>query len=222
MLERKTSLPLPEGVTGPDVRFPDGLVEYFLERHTSPGDIVLDPFAGLGTAVVRAIQSGRRGFGVECDPGTAEKARELAGCDRCIVCGDSRMLSSFGLPRFDLCITSPPYPFVGPRAGSEGSLFSPDRGYGSYLEGLGLVFTQVRELMNPGAVVVVEAGNLSLDTGVLTLAWDIADVLSKIFSLQGETVVCWDSPNYGFEHSYCLEFTTVQPAEPEGPGRGRA
>lgn len=38
-------------------------------RYSAPGDLVFDPFAGLGTVPLRAVKAGRRGAGVELNPG---------------------------------------------------------------------------------------------------------------------------------------------------------
>jgi DNA modification methylase len=47
-----------------------------IEYHTIPGDIVLDPFAGSGPAIIAAEQSGRRAFCIEIDPTYAQAAIE--------------------------------------------------------------------------------------------------------------------------------------------------
>jgi hypothetical protein len=41
------------------------IVERLIERYSNPGDLVLDPFAGLGTVPYVAVQMGRRGYGIE-------------------------------------------------------------------------------------------------------------------------------------------------------------
>jgi DNA modification methylase len=38
------------------------------------GDIVLDPFCGSGTTILAAERSGRRGYGIELDPGYVDLA----------------------------------------------------------------------------------------------------------------------------------------------------
>src|SRR2546427_913083 len=48
--------------------FPVAFAEKVITRHTSPGDVVLDPFAGRGTAVFSAAVHGRRGIGMEINP----------------------------------------------------------------------------------------------------------------------------------------------------------
>lgn len=48
--------------------FPVAFAERVIARHTAPGDVVLDPFAGRGTAVFSAAVHGRRGIGMEINP----------------------------------------------------------------------------------------------------------------------------------------------------------
>jgi DNA modification methylase len=43
-----------------------------IEYHTAPGDIILDPFAGSGTAIVAAERTGRRAFCLEIEPAYAQ------------------------------------------------------------------------------------------------------------------------------------------------------
>jgi site-specific DNA-methyltransferase (adenine-specific) len=48
--------------------FPPGLPRYLIEQLTEPGDVVLDPFSGRGTAPLEACLSGRHGVGVDLNP----------------------------------------------------------------------------------------------------------------------------------------------------------
>jgi DNA modification methylase len=48
--------------------FPQALVAQCIMLTTDKGDIVLDPFAGIGTVVAQAIAMGRRGVGLELNP----------------------------------------------------------------------------------------------------------------------------------------------------------
>jgi DNA modification methylase len=47
--------------------FPSYLPSWFVERLTSPGDLVVDPFCGTGTTLIACEKTGRRCFGMEID-----------------------------------------------------------------------------------------------------------------------------------------------------------
>lgn len=49
-------------------KFPPQLPKKFINGLTLPGEIVLDPMSGSGTAVLEALLLGRRGVGIDIDP----------------------------------------------------------------------------------------------------------------------------------------------------------
>src|SRR3990172_10144404 len=49
-------------------KFPPQLPRAFIRGLTNPGDAVLDPMMGSGTAVVEALLEGRQGIGLDIDP----------------------------------------------------------------------------------------------------------------------------------------------------------
>lgn len=65
IIPRKTDHPTPK---------PVALAEHFIRLHTLPGETVFDPFAGGGSTLVAAVQSGRKAIGVELDERWAEIA----------------------------------------------------------------------------------------------------------------------------------------------------
>lgn len=56
--------------------FPYWLPEWFIKLFTDPGDTVLDPFAGSGTALFAALSLDRNAVGIEIHPPYIEKLRE--------------------------------------------------------------------------------------------------------------------------------------------------
>ena len=46
-------------------KFPETLVQEFIEFFTEPGNTVLDPMAGTGSTIIAALRSGRNAVGVE-------------------------------------------------------------------------------------------------------------------------------------------------------------
>lgn len=57
-------------------QFPIELVERCVLALTNAGDWVLDPFSGVGSALLAALRHERRGFGCEKEPGYVKLARE--------------------------------------------------------------------------------------------------------------------------------------------------
>ncbi len=66
-------------INGADLRHPNekplDLMRRLIEATTKPNDLILDPFAGSGTTLVAALQSGRRYIGVELSPQHHETAQ---------------------------------------------------------------------------------------------------------------------------------------------------
>jgi adenine-specific DNA-methyltransferase len=60
-------------------QFPVELVERFVLATTSAGDLVLDPYLGVGTTACAAVLHGRRAAGAEIVPEYAALARERVG-----------------------------------------------------------------------------------------------------------------------------------------------
>jgi site-specific DNA-methyltransferase (adenine-specific) len=61
---------------------PEALVERVLMACTTPGDLVLDPFAGSGTTAAVARRTGRRCVAIERDPAWADVARARVAGER--------------------------------------------------------------------------------------------------------------------------------------------
>ncbi|MBF6555106.1 MAG: site-specific DNA-methyltransferase [Acidimicrobiales bacterium] len=92
-----------------------------IATYTSPGDLVLDPMAGIGSTLVEAVHLGRDAIGVEYEPQWAELARANITYARSqgatghgeVVCGDARHVTTVADPSVRglvaLVLTSPPY-----------------------------------------------------------------------------------------------------------------
>jgi modification methylase len=92
-----------------------------IATYSSPGELVLDPMAGIGSTLVEAMHLGRDAIGIEYEANWAELARANLAHARSqgatghgeVLCGDSRHLGALvdsavrGLVA--LVLTSPPY-----------------------------------------------------------------------------------------------------------------
>ena len=199
---------LPDTFQDDDVRYPESLVEYFLEQFTHAGDVVFDPFAGYGTTLLVAERMGRVPFGVEIDQERVNFVKSKLSHSESIVQGDSRLLAKIDLPKIDFSITSPPYmtkenhpenPFSGYK--------TIGKGYKAYLHDIRNIYEQIRTRMKPTGKIVLEVSNLKTENQVTTLAWDIGQEISQVLRFDGEVIVCWDKYGFGYDHSYCLVFS---------------
>lgn len=198
---------LPPEFQADDVRYPESLVEHFVEEFTQEGDVVLDPFAGYGTTLLVAEALGRAGYGLEFVERKARYVQGLLQHPERLIHGDARRLTEYGFPPIDLCLTSPPYTNRSDDEDPLSGYAEKGRGYTAYLQGLGGIFAQVAQLLKPSARVVVEIANIKDGSGVTPLAWDVAAEVSKVLHFEGETIICWDRYGYGYDHSYCLVFS---------------
>jgi modification methylase len=92
-----------------------------IATYTQPGDLCLDPMAGVGTTLVEAVHQGRDAIGIEYEPRWAELAEANLALARTqgasghgeVLCGDGRSLASLLDPAVrglvSLVFTSPPY-----------------------------------------------------------------------------------------------------------------
>jgi DNA modification methylase len=106
-------------------KFPETLVQEFIEFFTKRGQVVLDPMAGTGSALVAALRAGRHSYGVELNPAYAEIARKVISEERAslgpkaeslralVIEGDAAQFAGHvvehAIPPIDYVITSPPY-----------------------------------------------------------------------------------------------------------------
>ncbi|MBO4161764.1 TRM11 family SAM-dependent methyltransferase [Micromonospora antibiotica] len=174
----------PESLTHPGKMLPT-IARYAIRTYTNPGDLVLDPMAGIGTTVIEAMHLDRHGVGVEYEAEWVAKAADnirhalqggAPGRGE-IYHGDSTALPAL-LPaslhgRVSLVITSPPY---GPSTHGHVRTPGPRRGqvrkinhrYGSsdnlayrtpgqLADGFTAILAGCRQLLRPGGHVIVTA-----------------------------------------------------------------
>ncbi|WP_122980490.1 TRM11 family SAM-dependent methyltransferase [Actinoplanes teichomyceticus] len=174
----------PESITHPGKMLPT-IARYAIHTYTDPGDLVLDPMAGIGTTMVEAMHLDRHGVGVEYEARWAALAAanialaEKAGAPGtgAIYTGDSRHLPSLLPPQVRgqvaLVITSPPYgPSThghvrtpGPRRGKVRKIHHrygdsdnlAYRNHNELTEGFTEILAGCRATLRPGGHVVVTA-----------------------------------------------------------------
>lgn len=193
-----------------DVHFPQALARQVIETYTSPGDVVLDPFAGYGTTLVVSERLSRQSIGVELLADRVELIRQRVGHQARVIQGDARELDSLAVGIVDLCFTSPPYMSATDHPQNPLTAFrSFDGDYSTYLSELVDVFLAVHRYLRPGGHLVINAANIRTGDLVTPLAWDITHRLRQHMSFCGETYLRWDRAPEFVSGDYCLIFRST-------------
>jgi DNA modification methylase len=106
-------------------KFPETLAMEFITFFTKSGQVVFDPMAGTGSALIAALRTGRNAYGIELNPTYAEIARRVIADERQSLgqaCNDLtcelftadaahivEICAAQHVPQVDYVITSPPY-----------------------------------------------------------------------------------------------------------------
>ena len=224
ILPKQFKTELPGKYKKDDNRFPENYVEYFLKNYTKKGDLVLDIFAGLGTTLFVAEKMGRIPYGIEIVEERYQFIKERLENKENIIHGDALKLLEYNIPKCDFCFGSPPFmqkndpenPFTA---------YLKEGNYQLYLQDFQKIFSQLKEIMKPNAIIAVDVANLKNEVReVTTLAWDVAKSISEVLHFLGEIVIIWESREgdtvdgrsepwrvegtfgYGYDHNYCLLF----------------
>jgi DNA modification methylase len=98
--------------------FPIALPAHFIKTLTHKGELVLDPFAGIGTTLLAAQDLGRNAVGFDLKEEYVEISKKRLGQKRIIDDGTRQIVildDAHNIPKYleentvSLCITSPPY-----------------------------------------------------------------------------------------------------------------
>ena len=189
-----------------DVHFTERTAAAVIERLTDPGDLVLDPFAGYGTALAVAIRLGRRAIGVEILPERVDLIRGRAP-EATVIEGDAPGLHQLVGGPVDLCLTSPPYMTANAHPHNPLTAYETvDGDYRTYLEHLARLARTVHDLLRPGGHLVVNVANIRHESHTTALAWDVARAVGGVLPFVGETVIVWDVLPHDFTGDYLLTF----------------
>lgn len=175
------------------------IVDHVVARCTAPGDTVLDPFAGFGTTLLRAVASGRRAFGIELLPERVDalrvrmpEARIHEGDARAMV----RVLRAAGEPAHacvNLVLTSPPYMTSDDHDADPLTAYEEEGGdYDRYLRELGLVAAQCAHVVVPGGYVVWNVADIRHRGRTTRLIDDCRTRLAEHLDEVGTTDIVWD------------------------------
>lgn len=187
--------------------FPVEIPRRLIRLFSFHGEIVLDPFCGIGTTGIAALTTGRRFFGQDLSGSYVRHARsalvsearrkgDVDGWE--VRRGDSRKLPLRDMT-VDLTVTSPPYwdkADYGKHKGNLGNV--PD--YSAFIESIRPFFAEVYRVLRPGRRFCVVTANVNQHTteGLLTypLAADFINVARDVGFLVVNQIV-WSKDGTG-------------------------
>lgn len=196
----------PSGYANQD-QYPESLPRYFIEKYSKPDQKVFDPFLGFGTTASVTEELGRIPFGIEADGARFAWAAGKLEHWQNIVHADSADMMQHKWPKMDLCMTSPPWmpiyekwnPLYGGHPGY--------KGYTCYLERLGYIFKQVKQVMKKKSLIVVHVQNLQSPRRAFTpLVKDYSVLLLEIYRFEAEVIVKWNPEDDYGAYTHCLVF----------------
>lgn len=174
----------------------------FIHSFSEPGDLVLDPFAGLGTTLLAAVMEGRDAVGIEIEEkriAIIEKRLAMFPHANAVVIhrDDAQEPRPSLESAVDLCITSIPYFGASNEFNPsklQGQTYS-SKNYHDYLEILNAVFSNIRKWLKKDSFAIFMCENLYLvEQGFIPLAWDTARLLQQHFELCDERIICYERP----------------------------
>lgn len=208
----KNTVTIPIELQGLEERFSEDFLEYFFERYTKPGDIILDPFIGLGTSMVVAQRMGRNCYGFEPNKERFNfTLSQIKDSQRFLFNASALDMEKYDIPSIDFSISSPPYTHIlhlnNPlRVSVNGDTDL----YRQFLSDISSIYSQIRSKLKKNGYCIIEVSNIFDENhNFSSLAWDIAKEVIKVMPLQEEIIIEWDKSQYGFTHTYCFVFQNI-------------
>ncbi|MEM9493095.1 MAG: DNA methyltransferase [Myxococcota bacterium] len=200
---------VPDDFPSDDLRLSEEVLSYLIERYSRPGDVIFDPFAGMGTTLLVSERLDRVAYGIERDMASWSYAQQILTNPERMIFGDVRTIGFDQLPKFSLTLSSPLYmnsdDGLDPLSG-----FEEAGHYSAYIRALSEIYDAARVHSVRGGRLIVEAANLKRNGVTTMFAWDLARALAGKMRFEGELILDWAQYGYGFgySHSYCLVFET--------------
>jgi len=210
---------------------PPDLCADLLRVFTKSGQLVLDPFMGVGGTLIGAARSGRTAVGVELNPQWVEIYRQVCAREGIVeqeaIVGDSRtVLPGLSGRVFDCVLTDVPYWSMDTVSRSRGSFkkvgsaarpvraskLSPFQA-GSFaskaewLQRMGEIFGLAAGLLKPSGYLLTFIGDMYRDNEYHCLSAELAGVLARIPGLVWKASLVWYDVSkklhlYGYQYSY--------------------
>ena len=181
--------------------FPPEIPRRLIKMFSFVGETILDPFAGIGTTGVTALDLDRRAVCVEQNEAFAARiARETGGSGSIqVVVDDSRNMAFLNDESVDLIVTSPPY-WNKADYGGNGSNLGNVSGYKEFFRTIRSSFEECLRVLRPGRKLCVVTANVNQHTefGLLTfpLPADLTVLLRDVGFLPVADVI-WSKDGTG-------------------------
>ena len=209
-------------------------IEKLISMFTKEGMTVLDPFNGVGTALIASNNLKRKGVGIDLNKeycNLAEKRLKESNIEsgQKIVCGDSLKEISKIKSKIDYCVTSPPYHNIlknngqglrtkkdgkrnGARIGVE--YYSEDKNdlgnqksYEDFLNLFGKIMLVVHEKLNDKKYTSIIISDFTVNKKEKCVQGDIVGIMEKIgFEFSGTIILLQvNKPLYPFGYPYAYK-----------------
>lgn len=171
-------------------------VSPFIQEFTQEGDVILDPFCGMGTTLIAAGLLGRKSVGIELEEARFEMLKSHLAkyapklkFQPELVCGDALQVRYPS--EVDAVVTNFPY-FNGRISNTAGSLYA-ENNYQSYLEFIEKAIAKSCAALKAGGYMLVFTENIrALNGNMIPQAYDICKILQKYFNLKDERMVIYE------------------------------
>lgn len=185
--------------------FPVSLVEKLLLTFSKEGHTVLDPFNGVGTTMVGAINTNRKGIGIELSEEFYKISLERIqnNSEIKILNGDAfEVLKTVKDNSIDICITSPPYWDIlnmnrsaDKKEATNYSNKDVDLGnetdYNVFISKLGELFEEINRVLKKGSYCLVNVMDIRKKSNFYPLHMDLAYELQKCGYIFDDLLI-WD------------------------------
>lgn len=209
------------------------MVSEFIKFFTKEGQVVFDPFSGIGSTLEACKRTGRIGYGCELNKTYYDVIlKRLPEFKDNIFNIDCRKLDTLDLPKINYSISSPPYWDMLQRSTKDFAKTRENKGldvkysdsevdlgnindYDEFLREVCSVYLKLYDLLEDGAYITIIVKNVKKGGRLYPLAWDMARILGEKYVLKDEKIWIQDkvglSP-YGYPntwasnilHHYCL------------------
>ncbi|MDR0873451.1 MAG: hypothetical protein LBN27_08315 [Prevotellaceae bacterium] len=201
-------------------KYPEELVQEFVSFFTKSGEMVFDPFVGVGSTIVGCQQLSRYCIGIELNKDFVKIAEPRINAQfGKIIQGDCRRkILKIPDESVNFIITSPPYwDILKKKRGNSDSqhternekglsLYYSDKkndlgnidNYEVFIDELAKVFKMCKNKLKTGGYMVVVVQNFrNVDGSYMTLAWDLARKISEFTNFCGEKIWVQENKKLG-------------------------